>query len=254
MGNVKLFGYSVSNNGLKGDIQFGWRVINSSERSKYVACATSNSLIVASKDIIFQKALKNADLLIPDSFGILLAARILRLPIPEQVTGFDFFVEFTKFFNKKGGGRFFFLGSTETVLKLIVNKLGKNFPQIHVCGTFSPPFKDNFSKRENEAMIKAINQAVPDVLWIGMSAPKQEKWIFENRKFLNVSLIVAIGAVFDFYAETIKRPNKIWQKLGMEWFIRFIKEPKRIWKRALISIPHFFIMMISEKIRIILKK
>jgi N-acetylglucosaminyldiphosphoundecaprenol N-acetyl-beta-D-mannosaminyltransferase len=89
-------------------------------------------------------------------------------------------------------------------------------------------------------MIMAINKANPWVVFVGMTAPKQEKWVYENKKDLHSKIVCSIGAVFDFYAETIKRPSKIWVKLNLEWFGRFIKEPRRLGKRYFVYSPRFF--------------
>jgi len=97
-------------------------------------------------------------------------------------------------------------------------------------------------------MIELINKAKPDVLWVGMTAPKQEKWIFKNRNKLSVPFSAAIGAVFDFYAGKVRRPSPLWQKLGFEWLGRFIQEPRRLWKRNLISMPIFSYWILKEKL------
>ena len=125
----------------------------------------------------------------------------------------------------------------------------QDFPAIEVCGTYSPPFKIEFSQEDNSAMISAVNNARPDVLWVGMTAPKQEKWIYENQSKLQVPFVGAIGAVFDFYAGTKKRSSDFWIKIGLEWLPRFLKEPRRLWERNLKSTPIFLWWVIKEKIK-----
>jgi N-acetylglucosaminyldiphosphoundecaprenol N-acetyl-beta-D-mannosaminyltransferase len=95
-------------------------------------------------------------------------------------------------------------------------------------------------------MLRAINNAAPDVLWVGLTAPKQEKWVYTNKENIDANTIVSIGAVFDFYAGTVKRPNKIWISLGLEWFPRFLREPKRLAKRNLVSTPKFLLEIILQ--------
>ena len=158
-----------------------------------MACANPHSLVVASCDPAFSKALKSSDILIPDGEGILWAARALNLPIKQRVSGSDFFRELTVALSKAGGARYFFLGSTNTVLTIITQRMGKDFPNIEICGTLSPPFRVEFSDDENRAMVAEVNAAEPDVLWVGMTAPKQEKWIYKNRDKLQVPFIGAIG-------------------------------------------------------------
>jgi N-acetylglucosaminyldiphosphoundecaprenol N-acetyl-beta-D-mannosaminyltransferase len=124
----------------------------------------------------------------------------------------------------------------------------KEFPGITVCGVLSPPFKPEFSKAESAAMVAAVNAARPDVLWVGMTAPKQEKWIHENRDRLEVPFIGAIGAVFDFYAGNKRRSSVFWQRIGMEWFPRLLREPCRLWERNLKSTPVFLFWIVREKV------
>ena len=114
---------------------------------------------------------------------------------------------------------------------------------------YSPPFKEVFSEEENRAMIEAVNRAGPDVLWVGMTAPKQEKWIYQNKDRLNVKFIGAIGAVFDFYAGTVKRPHPWFLDHGLEWLPRLLGEPRRLWKRMFVSAPLFMARVFAERIR-----
>ncbi len=246
---TNLFGYQISNLGIQGDVAKTLDLIVSGRNGCYMACANPHSLVVACSDTIFSLALKDADLLIPDGAGILLAARALDLPIADRVAGSEFFRGLTSQLARNGGARYFFLGSTDLVLNLITQKLNKEFPEITICGTLSPPFKQEFNNEDNAAMVSAINAARPDVLWVGMTAPKQEKWIYENRGKLNVPFCGAIGAVFDFYAGTKKRSSVIWQRMGLEWMPRFFKEPKRLWERNMKSTPIFLWWVAREKVR-----
>ena len=223
-----MLGYRVSQSGIQSDVALARQLIASGENGRYMACANPHSLVVASRDSAFSSSLKNADLLLPDGVGMLVAARILGLPMRERVAGFEFFHGLSASLAEDGAPRYFFLGSTEQVLKLITQKLSREFPKITVCGTLSPPFKAHFSDAENAAMVAAVNEAHPDVLWVGMTAPKQEKWIYCNRSQLKVPFVGAIGAVFDFYAGTKQRSSVFWRRLGLEWFPRFLKEPRRL--------------------------
>lgn len=244
-----VFGYQITHRGITGDVEQAYELISSGLNGHYMACANPHSLVVASQDPAFSCALREADLLVPDGAGILLAARVLQLPIKERVAGTEFFLQLTKRLAHNGGARYFFLGSSEHVLALITERLQLEFPNITVCGTLSPPFKPEFTIEENEAMIKAINVADPDVLWVGMTAPKQEKWIHQNRERLSVPFCGAIGAVFDFYAGTKKRSSVYWQRVGLEWFPRFLKEPRRLWERNLKSTPVFLCWIFREKVK-----
>ena len=246
---VNILGYQISNSGLTGDVELAWRLIKSDNAGHYMACANPHSLVVASGDTLFKSSLKNADILVPDGAGIVLAAKVLNLPLNERVAGTEFFLGLTEIAEKNGGLNYFFLGSTAEVLVLIAQRLKVNFPSIKVCGTYSPPFRDEFSEEDNARMIDAVNSSKPDVLWVGMTAPKQEKWIYENRSKLHVPFIAAIGAAFDFYAGTKKRSSAFWQKMGLEWLPRFLKEPQRLWERNLKSTPIFLGWVLSERMK-----
>lgn len=206
-----------------------------------------HSYVVAKGDLGFREALKNSDILLPDGIGIVYAARYLKGKDINRVTGFDIFITLMKKLNKDSK-TCFFLGASELTLSLIKTKISKEYPNVKV-GTFSPPYKDSFSEDENIKMIKEIKKVNPDVLFVGMTAPKQEKWVYANKEKLNVDIICSIGAVFDFYAGTFKRSNKIWITLGLEWLPRLIRNPKRLWKRTFISAPIFLKDMFFFKIK-----
>ena len=145
------------------------------------------------------------------------------------------------------GGRCMFMGSSPKVLSLIVEKAKTAYPNIKVI-TYSPPYKPEFTEEENKAIIKAINDTNPDLLWIGMTAPKQEKWAYAHWDELHIHCHVGtVGAVFDFFAGTYQRAPIWWQKHSLEWLYRLIKEPKRMWRRYVIGNPLFLLNIHREK-------
>lgn len=132
--------------------------------------------------------------------------------------------------NQKGG-TCFFMGSSEKVLNLIREKAKTIYPNIRI-ETYSPPYKPEFSEEENRAIIEAINRANPDLLWIGMTAPKQEKWAYRHWDELDIHCHCGtIGAVFDFFAGTMERAPLWWQEHSLEWLYRLMKKPRRMWRR-----------------------
>lgn len=240
MNSIDMLGYEISARGLAGDVQFTLGMLTDrGAGARYVACANPHSLVVAGADPQAALALRHAALLLPDGVGILLAARILNRRIGERVAGNEFFVRFSEAANRLGGISYFFLGSGQLVLDRIVARMGQDFPNIRIAGTLSPPFKESFSEAENAAMIEAVNASGADVLWVGMTAPKQEKWLYEHCARLRVPLAVAIGAVFDFYAGTKQRAPRWVRDLGLEWLPRLLREPARLWRRTLVSSPMF---------------
>ncbi|MGR8931846.1 MAG: WecB/TagA/CpsF family glycosyltransferase [Gammaproteobacteria bacterium] len=248
-GTVNILGYQVSNQGLASDVSLALEFINSENEAKYMACANPHSLVEAERDAQFQQSLRNADILLPDGAGILLAGKILNIPVAERVAGNEFYITLmAKLNNDKRLAKIFFLGSTEEVLNKLVARVKSDFPNVEICGTYSPPFKSEFSEEDDQVMIDVINNSKPDVLWVGMTAPKQEKWIYKNKDRLNVKFIGAIGAVFDFYSGTKKRAPQWVCKLGLEWLPRLLREPKRLWRRNFVSSPLFLFAVLKQKI------
>ncbi len=208
----------------------------------------AHSFNTAQKDSLFADALKNGDVLIPDGASIIGACKFLKAKSrpKERIAGWDLF-EFEMNKLNETGGKVMFMGSSEKVLSKIVDKAATVYPNLKVV-TYSPPYKSEFSDEDNEAIINAINSADPDLLWIGMTAPKQEKWIYSHWDKLNIHCHVGtIGAVFDFFAGTSERAPEWWQKHSLEWLYRLFVEPKRMWRRYLIGNPLFIWNILKEK-------
>lgn len=216
---------------------------------RWFACLNPHSYVIAKDDPKFSEALRATDWLVPDGAGVVMASRFFGVPVHERITGNDIFSGLHDRLNRQGGGSIFFLGSTDEVLADIRQRMAVDHPNLRVAGTFSPPYKPEFSPAELEEMIDAINAVKPDILWVGMTAPKQEKWIHQNRHRLQVKFIGAIGAVFDFYTGRIKRSPPIFQELALEWLPRLLQEPRRLWRRMGVSAPIFLWDVLKERIR-----
>lgn len=208
----------------------------------------AHSYNTARKDSLFAEALMNGDVLIPDGVSIVKACKWIKAKSQpkERIAGWDLFsFEMEKL--EKKGGTVMFMGSSQKVLDLIVKRAAEVYPYLKVV-TYSPPYKPEFSDEDNKAIIDAINAANPDLLWIGMTAPKQEKWTYSHWKELDIHCHVGtIGAVFDFFAGTVERAPMWWQRHGLEWLYRLLKEPKRMWRRYIIGNMLFLWNMLKEK-------
>lgn len=208
----------------------------------------AHSYNVARKDELFADALQKGDYLIPDGISIVKACKWINAKSKpkERVAGYDLFeFEMEKLNNK--GGTVMFMGSSEKTLALDVKQAAMRFPNLKVV-TYSPPYKPVFNEEDNMAIIEAINNANPDLLWIGMTAPKQEKWTYSHWNELNIHCHVGtIGAVFDFFAGTVERAPEWWQRHGLEWLYRLIKEPRRMWRRYIIGNTVFLWHVLGEK-------
>jgi N-acetylglucosaminyldiphosphoundecaprenol N-acetyl-beta-D-mannosaminyltransferase len=216
-------------------------------KARVFVCANPHSLVMARSDPFFRRAMLKADLLTPDGAGIVLASKILGGSIRTRVTGSDIFAGLNRALDRKGGGRVFFLGSSAANLEVIKKKMAEVYPGLEVAGTYSPPFKAEFSPEDSRRMVAAVNACRPQVLWVGMTAPKQEKWIHLNRERLDVNFIGAVGAVFDFFIGRVKRSHPFFQSIGLEWLPRLLQEPGRLWRRNLISTPLFLAMVLRAR-------
>jgi N-acetylglucosaminyldiphosphoundecaprenol N-acetyl-beta-D-mannosaminyltransferase len=205
-----------------------------------------HSYLNTQSDKVFFEALKSSDVLLPDGIGIVWAKRLLYKNKIKKIAGYDLFLHLMNDLNNKKGSCFF-LGASDNTLKMIITRASKEFPNVSVhC--YSPPYKKEFTNEDNVKMYTLVNKVEPDILFVGMTAPKQEKWVYNNNININVKLICSIGAVFDFYSGTVSRPSKFWIKSGLEWLPRFLYEPIRLAKRNLISTPKFILQVLYMKI------
>tara|TARA_R110002020_G_scaffold396815_3_gene606958 strand:+ start:144 stop:881 length:738 start_codon:yes stop_codon:yes gene_type:complete len=216
----EFLGYSIFKGQLVEVLLKGKSVINT--LNQYSFC-------LAEKDTTFKDALMSSDFLLPDGVSIVLSAKFLNGNKLNKIAGADLH-EFVLSYLNSVYGSCFYMGSKQDTLDKIKQRISEAYPNIS-CESYSPPFREEFSEEENDLMVQKINEFAPDVLFVGMTAPKQEKWVHLNKEKINATYICSIGAVFDFFSGNIDRPSNFWVDHGMEWLIRFIKEPKRLWKR-----------------------
>lgn len=221
-------------------------------RVKFDSCQLINTISPNSyglmlKDQNMYEAIIGSDYLILDGVYFGLLSLVFEKKRIKRVTGWDSFQFFSKKINIMAG-KVFFLGSSKDTLEKIKIRYKKEFPNIEV-DYYSPPFKNEFEKTDNDKMHVAINAFKPDILFIGLTAPKQEKWSFENKNYLNVRVISTIGNVFDWYAGNSKRPNIFWQKIGMEWLVRVFIRPE-IFRRNIVNQLTFFFHLFLLRIGI----
>lgn len=217
----------------------------------------AHSYNTAQTDEAFAEALSKGDYLIADGASIVKACRWLKAKSQpkERIAGWDLFSFEMDNLERKSEKlkaksekclRVIFFGSSEKVLSLIRERAAVDYPNLEVV-TYSPPYKPEFSDEDNRAMIRAINNADPDLLWIGMTAPKQEKWTYSHWDELNIHCHCGtIGAVFDFYAGTVKRAPLGWQRNSLEWLFRLLMEPRRMWRRYIIGNAKFLYYIYKE--------
>ena len=240
-----ILGYRVAMGGEAACVEaiMGW--VTTGNACRWLSCINPHSYVVARSNDAFRVALRAANWLVPDGAGIVLASKLLGGQIRTRVTGSDLFREVNRELNKSGGSMFL-LGATEETLSRIRVRLAQDVPNACVAGTYSPPFKSEFSQDDTDAMIAAINTSGADVLWVGLTSPKQDLWLHRNHDRLNVKFAAGIGAVFDFYSGRVKRSHPAFQKLGLEWLPRLLQEPRRLYRRMLVSAPIFVWDVLSQ--------
>jgi N-acetylglucosaminyldiphosphoundecaprenol N-acetyl-beta-D-mannosaminyltransferase len=209
-----------------------------------LACANPHSMVVAKADAQFHNALNSATHVVSDGFGCRIAALLTGRDFGPRITGFDYFEALMKKLNDRGG-KVFFLGSSTETLARIKLRCAQDYPNLAVQG-HSPPF-GVWTDAEDAQIVEIVRDADPDILWIGLTAPKQEKWAATHTDSLRTPVIGCIGAVFDYYAGTIKRAPPWVCRAGLEWLYRLAGEPLRLWKRTLVSFPVFMWLVLNER-------
>lgn len=213
-------------------------------RTHYVVNTGMHGLMEGWRDPKFRTILNEADLFCPDGILILLVARARGFSIRKSRTGPELLWKFCQATQKKGYKHYFY-GDTDGTLRLMSGKLSQSFPDMNIVGFQSPPFRQ-LTAPEDESALAAINAASPDVLWVGLGAPKQERWIFEHRDRLNVPMVVGAGASFKFVAGTVTRAPVWLQNIGFEWLFRLMMEPRRVWRRLFLDAPQFIGLAMLE--------
>ncbi|MCF6272421.1 MAG: WecB/TagA/CpsF family glycosyltransferase [Rhodobacteraceae bacterium] len=237
-----ILGYAVEPRTIEGCAADIINHIKSDAPPAYLACLNTYSYVEAQKDKYFSAALHGAKWLVPDGAGILLAS---HGKLKKRLTGDDIFSALSA----AAPMRVFFMGASEQTLSKIAARFGDDYPQHTLAGMLSPPFKPAFSASDSAAMIKKINTARPDILWVGLTAPKQEKWLHAHIDRLDIRFAAGIGAVFDFYAGNTPRAPKWMQERGMEWLYRLLQNPRKLARRYLVSNPVFLYLLAKNALR-----
>lgn len=197
---------------------------------------TQHVVINASKIVQMEKNFKlksivnKCPIINADGASILLASRIMGIPLPERVTGIDLFYELLKLSNKKKY-KIFLFGATENVVLKVKNIIKKEYPYLEIVGYRNGYFSDD----DEQKIVEQIKKSNPDMVFVAFSSPKKEYWINKYLDQMNVSFVMGVGGSFDVIAGTTRRAPLWMQNHGLEWFFRFIQEPRRMWKRYIIG-------------------
>lgn len=241
---VNIAGVSISNISLTETIQlFNACII---QEQKIRVCVTPvNCIVWANKSQRLADLYNTADLVLCDGVPVIWASKLLQTPLKGRVTGLDLLPLYIEEAYKKEFSMFF-LGAKEGVAAALAEKCRNNFPGIKINGIYAPPFADEFSEEENQKIISLINAAAPDIVWVSLTAPKQDYWIQKNLDKINTHIAIGVGGAFEITAGIIKRAPLWMQKKGLEWLFRFINEPTRLFKRYLVEAPEFIPLIIKQ--------
>lgn len=237
---VDILGVSISNVTMEEAVK---KIRDFVHSDTFHMVFTPNPEIImrAKQDKGLYNVLEEADLVVPDGIGVVIASRIKKTPLPERVAGYDL-VQNTMKEARKEGYRYYLFGASPGVSDLAAAKMRQTYPGIQIVGTH-----DGYFKPEDERqIIRDINASNANILLVALGCPKQEKWIAANRHLLpNVRVAIGVGGSFDVMSGEVKRAPMIFQKLGLEWFYRLLKDPKRIGR--MMVLPKFLIQVIFSK-------
>lgn len=233
MSRIKLLNTEVDNLTMEEAIlKIDELIMN--KKPSYIVTPNVDHIVKLEDDAEFKKVYKNADLILTDGMPLIWISRLKKSPIKEKVSGSDLFPRICKLASQKEY-KVFLLGAAEGVAIKAAKNLEEKYKGLNIVGTYSPSYGFESNEGEIDNIIKIVNEARPDILAVGLGAPKQEKFIYNYKDKLSVPVSLAIGASIDFEAGNVKRAPKWMQHSGLEWFYRLIKEPKRMFKRYIID-------------------
>jgi N-acetylglucosaminyldiphosphoundecaprenol N-acetyl-beta-D-mannosaminyltransferase len=214
------------------------------QRGRYVIVTGMHGIIEGYRDPTFRAILNGASLFVPDGYSLVWLARRRGFALKGRVCGADLLTTFCATAAQKGY-RVFFYGDTEAVLARLQAQLRQDYPMLQIVGVYSPPYR-YLIPAEDDNIVRLINGTRPDILWVGLGLPKQERWIADHVGRLDVPAVVAVGAAFKFVSRMVPRAPHWVGEHGLEWLWRFAHEPRRLWRRALIDVPQFTCLALLE--------
>ena len=212
-----------------------------------IAATSMHGMVAAQHDFEFRRILNSTDLVVPDGTPLVWLGRSRGYPLPGRVYGPDLVLAFC---GKAGRNyRHFFYGGEPGAAERLAESLKHRFPGMQTVGVYSPPFRP-LNAEEDEEVVALISRAAPDVLWVGLGTPKQERWMFEHVHKLQVPVLASVGAAFDLLSGRRKQAPRWLRDHGLEWLFRLLQEPRRLWRRYLIYGPQFIAYLALERLRL----
>jgi len=211
-----------------------------------IAATGMHGVVEAQHDPELKQILNATDLVVPDGMPLVWLGRRQGHPLRTRVYGPDLLLAFCE--QSAGQGyRHFFYGGEPGVAERLAESLRARFPGLNVVGTYSPPFRP-LTATEYEEIVHLIGRAAPDVLWVGLGTPKQERWMHEHKDKLRVPVLVGVGAAFDMLSGGKKQAPRWMREHGLEWFFRLMQEPRRLWRRYLVYGAQFIAYIVLESL------
>jgi len=244
MGFVELFGLRFHNVDLDEAVD-RIELLLRTNRHGLVLTPNTDHIVKLSRDSSFRKAYRRGVMIVADGTPVVWASRLLGEPLKARVAGATLLPALCERAAQRGW-KLYFLGGKPGAAYHAATRLTKQFPGLRVIGTYAPPFGFESDRSESQRIITEIRAAGPDILFIGVGAPKQEKWSAAHLEALGVPLICCTGAAFDFAAGVVRRAPLWMQRMGLEWMFRLLHEPKRLWRRYLVDFLIFIPIVISE--------
>jgi N-acetylglucosaminyldiphosphoundecaprenol N-acetyl-beta-D-mannosaminyltransferase len=242
---VKLCGVAVDTYTFNEVIEIILDQVKSHQKPSYVVTPNVAHLVSLQHDRAFRQIYEQALLAVPDGVPLLWAAKLLKSPLGGRVNGTDLFEELAAIAAQQGL-KVFLLGGRSGAADKAADILTERHPELNIVGTYSPPFGFENSFDERDRINTLIQDAAPDILFVGLGAPKQEKWIAEHYEALGVPVSIGIGVSFEFVAGMVQRAPRWMQKTGLEWLFRLISEPGRLWKRYLVGNIYFAYLVMKQ--------
>ncbi len=213
---------------------------------RYVCVATVNNLTECQRDPEFRRIHNRAGLVTPDGMPLVWLSRLKGAGHVERVYGPDLMLAMCAIAARKGYRNYLY-GGAEGVGQKLAEKLTARFPGLQIVGIDSPPFRP-LTEEEDRAAVERINACQPDIVWVGLSTPKQERWMNAHVGRVQAAALIGVGAAFDFHAGVKKQAPRWMQRSGLEWVFRLISEPGRLWKRYLINNPWFVWLVLLQSL------
>ncbi len=244
MEKIELFGIRFDNYDFADLMQYLDNAVQKREPTYVVTCNVDH-LINLSKDTYFRRVYQEAGATVADGMPIVWVSRLFGTPLKRRVAGSDILTELGLDFERRRY-RIFFLGAGEGVAEEARQQLLHKFPAMHIVGCYSPPVGFDQDERETGKIIHMLREAQPDIVFMGVGSPKQEKWIYQFHREYGAPVSIGVGATFDFLAGRVKRAPALFQRSGLEWLWRLSREPKRLWRRYLVEDAKFMKLLVVE--------